>query len=171
VVGTVVTAALWWLYFDVVALVAARRLSNAAAGRERNAIARDSFSYLHFPMVAGIVLVALGMKKTLGHVEDPLETVPAFALLGGVALYLLGLVAFRYRHVHSINRHRLALALVLLALVPAATELPALAILAVVAVLLWAMIVYETANYDERRYRLRHGLDPDPPSPLGGERA
>ena len=59
VLGIAVAAALWWLYFDVVALVAARRLSNAAPGRERNEIARDSFSYLHFPMVAGIVLVAL----------------------------------------------------------------------------------------------------------------
>ena len=65
VIGTVVSAALFWLYFDVVALVARRRLENAAPGRERNEIARDSFSYLHFAMVAGIVLVALGFKKTL----------------------------------------------------------------------------------------------------------
>ena len=65
VLGMAVAAALCWLYFDVVALVAERRLSNAAPGRERNEIARDSFSYLHFPMVAGIVLVAVGVKKTL----------------------------------------------------------------------------------------------------------
>src|SRR5215207_7848282 len=89
VLGIAVAAALWWLYFDVVALVAERRLSNAAVGREQNEIARDSFSYLHFPMVAGIVLLALGLKKTLEHVEDPLETVPAVATLGGVGLYLL----------------------------------------------------------------------------------
>ena len=61
-----VAAALWWLYFDVVALVAARGSANADAGTRANEIARDSFSYLHFPMVAGIVLVALGFKKTLG---------------------------------------------------------------------------------------------------------
>ena len=73
VLGTVIAAGLWWLYFDVVALVAARRLENAAEGRERNEVARDSFSYLHFPMVAGIVLLALGLKKTLAHVGDPLE--------------------------------------------------------------------------------------------------
>ena len=57
-------------------------------GRVQNEMARDSYSYLHFPMVAGIVLVALGMKKTLGDVDDPLKTVPAFALLGGLAAYL-----------------------------------------------------------------------------------
>ncbi len=73
VVGTAVAAALWWLYFDVVALVAQRRLAQAAPGREQNEIARDSYSYLHLPMVAGIVLVALGMKKTIGDVDDPLE--------------------------------------------------------------------------------------------------
>ena len=60
VLGVAVAAALWWLYFDIVALVAERRLSKAAEGRERNEIARDSYSYLHFPMVAGIVLVAWG---------------------------------------------------------------------------------------------------------------
>ena len=53
VLGVAVAGALWWLYFDVVALVAERRLTNAAEGRERNEIARDSFSYLHLPMVAG----------------------------------------------------------------------------------------------------------------------
>ena len=73
VLGVVVCGALWWLYFDVVALVAERRLSKAAPGRERNAIGRDSYGYLHLPMVAGIVLLALGFKKTLGHVGEALE--------------------------------------------------------------------------------------------------
>jgi low temperature requirement protein LtrA len=94
VLGIAVAAALWWLYFDIVALVAQRRLSRATAGREQNEIARDSFSYLHFPMVAGIVLLALGLKKTLEHVDDPLKVVPAVAMLGGVGLYLLAHVAF-----------------------------------------------------------------------------
>ena len=142
--GITLSAALWWIYFDVVALVSARRLVRAPEGRERNELARDSYSYLHFPMVAGIVLVALGLKKTLGHVGDPLDTVLAFALLGGVAFYLLGLVAFRFRHIHTINRRRLLLAVVLFALLPAAVELPALATLALVTALMCALITYET---------------------------
>ena len=105
-----VTAALWWLYFDVVALVAERRLSHAEEGRERNAIARDSFSYLHLPMVAGIVLLALGLKKTLEHVEDPLKLEPAVAMLGGTAMYLLAHVAFRMRNVHRLSTERLVCA-------------------------------------------------------------
>jgi low temperature requirement protein LtrA len=82
VLGTVVAAALWWTYFDVVALVAARRLGQAAEGRERNEMARDSYSYIHYLMVAGIVLIALGLKKTLAHVGDPLTTETAVAMLG-----------------------------------------------------------------------------------------
>ena len=100
ILGVVVSAALFWLYFDVVALVAVRRLSNATPGREQNSIARDFLTYLHLPMVAGIVLVALGFKKTLGHVHAHLHVVPATALLGGTALYLLAHVAFRWRNVH-----------------------------------------------------------------------
>jgi low temperature requirement protein LtrA len=165
VLGVTVAAALWWTYFDVVALVSARRLARAPEGRERNELARDSYSYLHFPMVAGIVLVALGMKKTLGAVSDPLDIELAFALLGGVAFYLLGLVAFRFRHIHSINRQRLLVALILFALLPAAVALPALASLAIVAALLSAMITYETVNYGEGRERVRHeGLVPERPS-------
>jgi low temperature requirement protein LtrA len=165
VLGVALAAALWWTYFDIVALVSARRLIRAAEGRERNELARDSYSYLHFPMVAGIVLVALGLKKTLGHVGDPLETVPAFALLTGVSAYLLGLVAFRYRHIHSVNRRRLLLALALVAFLPAAVEVPALALLALVTALLWAMIVLETIGYGEGRARVRQDhLAPEGPS-------
>lgn len=171
VLGIGLAAALWWTYFDVVALVNARRLTLATEGRERNMLARDSYSYLHFPMVAGIVLAALGLEETLAHIGDALDAVHAFALLGGVAVYLLAHVALRFRNAHTLNRQRLLLAVLLLALIPVATTIPSLATLAGVNVLLWAMIGYETANYDERRYRLRHGLDPDPPSPLGGERA
>jgi low temperature requirement protein LtrA len=156
VLGVTLAAALWWTYFDVVALVSARRLARAPEGRERNELARDSYSYLHFPMVAGIVLAALGMKKTLGAVSAPLDVELAFALLGGVAFYLLGLVAFRFRHIHSINRQRLLVALILFALLPAAVALPALASLAIVAALLSAMITYETVSYGEGRERVRH---------------
>jgi len=156
VAGIAVLAAMWWMYFDVVALVSARRLVSAPEGRTRNELARDSYSYIHFLMVTGIILAALGLKKTLGNVDNALEIVPAFALLGGVAIYLLGLVAFRYRHVKTVNWRRLGLALVLFALLPAATELPALAILAVVATLLWIVVAVETRSYGEGRDRVRH---------------
>jgi low temperature requirement protein LtrA len=107
--------------------------------------------------VAGVILLALGLKKGIGHPADPLDDVPAFALVGGVAVYLLGLVAFRYRHVHTVNRHRLAVALLLFALYPLATELSALAMLALLNVVLWTMIAIETRGYGEGRFEVRHG--------------
>jgi low temperature requirement protein LtrA len=154
--GVALSAALWWMYFDVVALVSRRRLINAEEGIVRNTLARDSYSYIHLPMVAGIVLAALGLKTTLGHVDDALDTVPAFALLGGVSIYLLGLVAFRLRHVHTINRQRLAMAVLVFVLFPVATNAPALATLAILTAALAAVIAYETRLYGEGRGRVRH---------------
>jgi low temperature requirement protein LtrA len=158
VICTAVAAALWWLYFDVVALVAARRLSNAAPGRERNEVARDSFSYLHFPMVAGIVLVAVGFEETLVAVDAHLHLVPVVALLGGVALYLLAHVAFRWRNVHRFSLQRLIAAGVCLALIPVGLELPALATLSLLAAVLVILIVDERRRFAELRDRLRHQL-------------
>jgi low temperature requirement protein LtrA len=149
-------AAQWWIYFDVVALISAKRLGEAEAGRQQNDLARDSYSYIHLALVAGIVLVAFGLKVTIAHNGDHLHAVPAFALLGGVAVYLLGLVAFRYRHVHTVNRQRLGLAIVLLILVPVATAVPALISLAVATVLMWVMIGYEHRSYGDGRNQLRH---------------
>jgi len=158
ILGMAVAAALWWLYFDVVALVAARRLATASPGRERNEMARDSYSYLHLPMVAGIVLVALGLKKTLGHVGDPLHAMPAAALLGGTALYLIAHVAFRWRNIGTFNRHRTVAALLLGALIPLALEVPALVSLAALTAVLVLLIVYETVRFAEPRAQLRREL-------------
>jgi low temperature requirement protein LtrA len=156
ILGVIVSAGLFWLYFDVVSLVAERRLSNATPGREQNAIARDSFTYLHLPMVAGIVLVALGFKKTLADVHAHLHVVPATALLGGTALYLLAHVAFRWRNVHQLSYARLGVAALCVALVVLALQLPAIATLALLAAVLIVLIAYERRRFGELRDRLRH---------------
>ena len=158
VLGIVVAACLWWTYFDVVALVAERRLAGTEDLRARNAMARDSYSILHFPMIAGIVLLALGLKKTLGHVDEPLKLVPAAAMLGGVALYLLAHVAFRLRNVHTLNRRRLGMAVLLVLLIPLAHEIDALWSLALLAALMSALIAYEAIRFAEARDRVRHHM-------------
>ncbi|MGO9489787.1 MAG: low temperature requirement protein A [Solirubrobacteraceae bacterium] len=156
VLGLVVAACLWWVYFDVTAIIAGRRLAGAEPGREQNAIARDSYSYLHFPMVAGIALLAVGLRRTLAHVEDPLSIVTATALLGGTALFLLGQVAFRLRNMHTLGLRRLVCAVALLALLPFATGVSALALLGVVTGLLTVLILYEVLRYADTRDRVRH---------------
>jgi low temperature requirement protein LtrA len=156
--GIAVAAALWWLYFDVVALYAARRLSRAAVGREQNELARDSYSYLHFPMVAGVVLLALGAKKTLADVGEPLELVPAVATLGGTATYLLAHVASRLRNAGTLHKLRLVCVVLLVALIPLAVELPALATFGILAAVLAALVAYETVRFSDARDRIRGQL-------------
>jgi low temperature requirement protein LtrA len=152
--GITAVAALWWAYFDIVAIVAERRLTEAPVG-EQAPLARDSYSYLHFPMIAGIVLLALGLKKTLAHVDEPLDTVPAIALCGGTALYMLGHIAFRLRNVGTLNKHRAMATVVLLALIPLALEADALVALAAVSGVLVALIAYEAIRFREARARVR----------------
>jgi low temperature requirement protein LtrA len=154
VFGVALAAALWWAYFDFVMLVAERRLS-AAKGEERARLARDAFSYLHLPMVAGIVLVALGIKKTLAHVGDPLGTIPAVALCGGVALYLLGHNAFRLRGIGSVSVPRLVVTVLCCALIPVAVSAPSLLTLAILAVLLCALAAFETMRARDGTRELR----------------
>ena len=154
VLAIVVAGSLWWAYFDVVAIVAQRKLGEAT-GAERNRMARDSYSYLHFVMIAGIVLLAFGVKKTLAGVHDPLPTVPALSLCGGVALYLLGHIAFRLRNVRTLNRQRLVAAVACLALIPLATSVDALAALAAVAAVCVVLISYEAIRFREARARVR----------------
>jgi low temperature requirement protein LtrA len=154
ILGVAVSAALWWSYFDVVAIVAERKMTEAR-GVARSRIARDSYSYLHLPMVAGIILLALGVKKTIRHVDEPLELVPAVALCGGVALYYLAHIAFRLRNVRSVNWQRLVAALGCLALIPVATNARAIVGLAAIAGLCAVLIAYEAIRFREARARVR----------------
>jgi low temperature requirement protein LtrA len=143
ILGLALACALWWAYFDIVALVARKKLIEAH-GHERARLARDSYSYLHLPMFAGIVLIALGAKKVIAHVDEPLDTVPAFALCVGVAFYLLSHDAIRYRSVRSVNPRRCLAAGVCAALTLAATRVDGVVALALVAAVCIALIAYET---------------------------
>ena len=155
VAGLVIAGAQWWAYFDVVALVAGRRFAVAESGAQAR-LARDSYGVLHLLLIAGVVLVALGLKKALLHTDEPLETVPAVALCGGAALYLIGHVAFRLRNIGSLNRQRMFAAVILLALIPFATSVDALVAVITVAIVHVALIAYETVHFRESRDRVRH---------------
>jgi low temperature requirement protein LtrA len=153
--GVVLAATFWWAYFDVVAVAAERRLTAAPEGRDRNELARDGYSFLHLPMVAGIVLVALGLKKTVADVTAPLPAEIAAALCGGTALYLAAHVAFRFRLTYTVNRERLAAAVLLAVLVPVGTLLPAWATVLMVTAVMVTIIGYETTHWAATRDRIR----------------
>jgi low temperature requirement protein LtrA len=154
VLGVALAAALWWTYFDLVVLFAERRLS-AVKGEERARLARDSYSYLQMLMVAGIIFVALGVKKTIADIGDPLGTIPAVALCGGVALYLLGHNAFRLREFGSVSVPRLVVTILCCALVFVAVSVSSLITLAILTVLLCGLAAFETMRSREFRRELR----------------
>jgi low temperature requirement protein LtrA len=156
VLGVALAATMWWAYFDVVAIVAARRLAEKPVGREQNEMARDSYSFLHFPMVAGVVLIALGIKKTIAHVDEPLIAETAFAMVGGLAIYLFAHIAFRWRNVHSINKPRLGLAIALVAFIPVADRPDSLVTLAAISLAMVVLITYEAIHLAEARDQIRH---------------
>ncbi len=152
--GMVVAAALWWSYFDWVIFISEARITEAT-GAERADLARDLFSYLHMPMVFGIVLFALGMKETLGHVDEPLGTIPAIGLCGGLALYMAAHVALRLRIGGGWGHGRPVAAAALIALIPVATMVPALAALTLAAAVCATLIAYEAIRYRHARTWIR----------------
>jgi low temperature requirement protein LtrA len=142
VLGIVIVAVLWGTYFDRSPGRVEANL-HALQGRARNTTARDAYSFLHLPMAAGIVLLALGIKKTIEHVEEPLKVIPSVALCGGVALYFLAQIAYRYRCQDPPGLARLVAALACAALTPLVIAVPALAGLAALASVCAALHVYE----------------------------
>ena len=149
-----IACALWWAYFDVVAVVAEERFS-AATGGDQVRMARDSYALLHLPMIAGIVLFALGVKKVVEHTGDPLKAMPAVCLCGGLAMYFLAHVGFRLRNVGSISWPRLVAAAACLALIPVATSAGGIATLAALLAVTVLLIAYEVVRYADARARVR----------------
>ena len=163
VLGLAVSVALWWTYFDVVALDAERVLTSKE-GQERTSLARDSYSYLHLPMVAAIIFMAVGMKKVVSYVadtdghdlSDPLTGIPLALLYGGAAVYLLAHIAFRLRNVHTLNSARLVIAIALGPLTLVAATLPAVAALGLLAAVLLGLVAFEAVRFAEDRDQVRH---------------
>jgi low temperature requirement protein LtrA len=153
--GITVVGAMWWAYFDVVAIVAERKL-RAAEPHERVLMARDSYTYMHLPMVTGIIVFAVGVKLTLENPSAQLDTVPAVALCGGLAVYFFTLSAFKRRNIGSFNYPRLVATAILVALTPLATSAPALLSLGLVTLVGIGLIAYEVTRYAEARDRIRH---------------
>jgi low temperature requirement protein LtrA len=163
VAGLALSATLWWAYFDVTSLMAERALADVPES-DRARLARDAYSYLHLPLVVGVVMLALGMKKVLELVgnarqhdlADPLTGVGLYALYGGVALYLLAHVAFKRRATELLNVQRIVVAVTLLALLPLAARLPALASLVVLTAVMVGLVAFETVRFSDHRETIRH---------------
>jgi low temperature requirement protein LtrA len=154
VLGLVVVTSFWLAYFDFFPARAEHLLADRT-GVERTALARDVYTYLHLPMVAGIVLFAFAMKTTLAHVGHELATIPALGLCIGSALYLLAYVALRFRIARTVGGGRLLAAAVCALLLPVALVVPAVVALALVAAVWVALHAYELIWWRDDRAQAR----------------
>jgi low temperature requirement protein LtrA len=159
ILGILVATSFWLAYFDFFSIRGERMLLDLD-GPERVALARDVYSYAHFPMIVGIVLFAFAMKTIVGHVDEELDFVGAVALCGGSALYLLTYSAIRIRIEARVrlSRGRFVAAIVLVLLLPLAAIVPALAALALVTAVWLALHTYELLWWREARAEARSAL-------------
>ncbi len=165
VFGLLLASAMWWAYFDVSALQGEHALSTEPI-ETRPRLGRNAYSFAHLPLVISVVLTAFGVKKVLEYVSDttdhtladPLKGVVLGALVGGVALYLLAHVVFKWLTVHHLSVIRLAAGAVILLAAPLIDSLPALAQLWVVAGVLTLTLVVESLIWAESRHQIRAEL-------------
>ena len=149
-VAFLTTAALWWLYFNLVAAISERRLAQAEA---RVLLARDAYTYLHVVLVAGILLNAVGDELVIAHPTEELSGAELAATVGGPALYLLAHVLLRLRMSGTLAVRRLlgAAACVVIGLVGSA--LSALVVAALLLAVLVGVIVGDQLAGIHRRQR------------------
>jgi low temperature requirement protein LtrA len=136
------STALWWLYFGQVAGTVLERIRLATL-EDRGQIGRDIYTYLHLPIIAGIVLVAVADELVIGHPADDLHNAGALVALGGPALFLIGLIAVAARIGHPQSVPRVVAVLALLAAVPVAAGASGLLAAALVTALLAGLVVVE----------------------------
>jgi low temperature requirement protein LtrA len=144
------TAAQWWLYFNLVANIAQRRLAQA---ENRTLMARDAYTYLHVVIVAGILLGAVGDELVIAHPTSELPNAELVAVACGPALYLLAHVALRLRVAGTISWRRLTGAIACLACGAIGTFAPALVVGALLLGVLVAVIVGDQVVAHRRRRR------------------
>jgi low temperature requirement protein LtrA len=154
VLGFVVAASFWLAYFDFFT-IRGQQLLTDRSGAPRVALARDAYTYLHLPMIAGIILFAFAMKTTLAHVGDELDAVPAIGLCGGPALYLFAYVGLRFRVARRVGGGRFLAALFCAALLPVALVAPAIVALSLIAAVWVSLHAYELIWWREARTEVR----------------
>ncbi|BCB84800.1 low temperature requirement protein A [Phytohabitans suffuscus] len=147
-----IIAALWWTYFDSLAPAAEEALRRTP-GDALGTRSRDAYMYLHLPMIVGIILLSLGLKRVLADLANPgspstgdtLAGVERFVLAGGITVYLLALTGFQWRMIGRPDRitpWAIALTVAQIPIARLVPELIALALLTLVTtaqVTVWAI--------------------------------
>lgn len=145
------SAVLWWGYFAWTAGAVERTLRRIRDPAARGRMARDLGTFVHFPIIAGIVLFAVAAKKAVAHGGDPLSGAGRFALAAGIALYLLAMAAGRYRVIRAIAWERVGAAAAVAALAVLLADAPATALIALAAVIVAGALAVESRRLEALR--------------------
>jgi low temperature requirement protein LtrA len=132
---------LWWAYFAGDEERAEHALAAITEPLRKARVALRGWGYAHYPMLLGIVVLAAGVKKTVGHAFEPLGWAPAVALSAGTALFLLGHAWFL--HILRISGvvHRLGAAAGVLLAIPLGHVVAVAQLAAVPLIMATAMII------------------------------
>jgi low temperature requirement protein LtrA len=148
VVAFVETAALWWLYFGAAAEDTRAAMRTC---EDPGRLARDAYTYLHLPIIAGIIATAVANDLLIASPHEAPRGVALAMIVGGPSLYLLGESLFRLRMTGAANPQRVAVAALLILLVPLGSHVEALPLSIVVAALLTALAAWELQSRDRGR--------------------
>ncbi|MFR9780717.1 low temperature requirement protein A [Micromonospora sp. MS34] len=158
VLGLVVIAGLWWMYFDL-AQPSAEQSLHRLAGPARTALGRDGYTLLHLPIAAGLILLALGLKRALSSTAPAdagqWHRVDVLILYGGVALYLLGLLGFERRSIRLWGRGPITGVALLAATLPLASRASVLGALALLTAVTVTVVAADLTVF-RRRHRALH---------------
>ncbi len=139
--GLLITIGMWWTYFDQAADSAEARLRDHD---DPVLAAADAYSYLHLPIVAGIIIFAVGVRFLARAAGSSLATGPRLALCGGVALYLIGHLAFRWRLLGRLGYEKLLCAAAIMVVFAVGGGLPGWALAGLITVLIGVLCVAES---------------------------
>ncbi len=144
------SVAMWWIYFDAAAERASRQfVSSADPGR----VARLAYTYIHMPLIAGVVVTAVGDELTLAHPYGEMHLSTAAVLLGGPGLYLLGDLLFRRATTGRLPRAHIGGLLALAVLAPIGMTMTPLVLSALVSAVLVMVAASETIWVRRERAR------------------
>ena len=152
---------LFWSYFDWIADAAEHRLAHIDASL-RSRLARDLYTFLHFPIVAGVILYAVAAKKILAHASEVLSVSGRFCLAGGIGLFLLGFILGSRRVGGHDMRERTAAVFLIALLSALPLPIPGVALAGACLLILCAALAVETSR---RRKLPSHPSTADPALP------
>lgn len=156
--GLALAALLWWLYFDEIADRSAEDFE--AVDDQRGRLGRDAYTYLHIPIVAGIIVSAVALDLVIDHPTTALGARELLTLAAGPALYLFGHLGFRLRVVGTLARKRAATILAIGVAALAASSAAVLVPLALIVLILALLAASETSGrIRQERRRLDSGRE------------